>query len=850
LKSVKNFYPAKDHAMKRLGLLFAATYLIGACSLLGSNPSKPTPKFLTFAGQNVEIIPGSYMVLFDNARVSETAVRPLAELLTRGTSGRITHVFTQAVRGFAVDNLDDTWANVVSQSADVSQVRKDIRVYGSELRGNPWGPPPWGLDRIDQRTGFNQKRDYRFKIGRVQSANAVPIYVLDNGIFAGHDEFATGSASRVANVADVITPNTPFARCGLPALDASHATSIAAIAAGNKWGVSRSPILNVKVLDRGPFGNTCVAGSATSVAAGLDATLAHIRSNGFPRAIVNLSLGWPFDIPDVRSLIVSLQSAGAVVVAAAGNENQPVASNAVPASVPKVVSVGATTIDDKRWIVSTTLGSNFGSRVRIWAPGLNIKSANWTHSSDRATFDLFTGTSMAAPHVSGALALLWQQRPNLSPDDLVATLLARTTRNMLLDLGTGSTNALLYVGDATPALGTTRPLAATGKLNAVRISADRTTLYVAGNDQFSQGPFAFASIATASFAAAQLQLGNPTPPVTHCLSVADSGTIAYYGCEKTANGTREAVVVATEMANASQIRWQTPLGPDTTIATLKYGYVFVAQSQLKERVFVLVNKQRTPPLVGSEVEVVALDTETGAILERLPLNVPGFQEDFHRGVGLVVIETATSQKSELVVATLSDPPGADKTFLWRIDPDQGTGTLRIGASAELPASQLALNGHFATSLASQWREDNGNGIVIPAEVFLATSASVRDGTRTTPWAYIYKLRPDRISATEIDVIKDATVTNLSAEDSDLFFCGATSRTFPIDNIAGIPKPVGSANFDAFLGKSEGGIATRHWMLTMPAPSTGNRLGYCTYDAGNAYVGIDGGEPTIVEIPVY
>lgn len=833
--------------MKRAILLLASTCLLAGCGLLGGT-SNPSPKFLTFAGQNVEAIAGSYMVVFDSARVPEAAVQPLAELLTVSLGGRITRVFTRGLRGFAVEGLNDAWANGVSQRPEVSLVRKDIRVYGAELRGSPWDPPPWGLDRIDQRSAFSQKRDFRFKTGRVASAAAVPIYILDNGIFAGHAEFADGTTTRVVNVADVITPSTPFARCAVNVLDASHGTSIASIAAGNRWGVTRAPIMNVKVMDRGPFGNTCISGSANSVVAGLDATLSHMTGNGISRAVVNLSLGWSVDVPDVRTLIGSLQSAGAVVVAAAGNENQPVAATAVPAAASNVVAVGATTSQDRRWSFSSSIASNYGSRVKIWAPGENIKSASWTQASNTVAFDAFTGTSMAAPHVSGALALLWQQRPTLNPDELVATLQSRATRNMLTDLASGSTNALLHVGESAPALGTTRTLSPTGRLNAVQLSADRTALYLAGGDPFGQGPFAFASLPTTGLASSPLRVGNPTPPITDCSSASDSGTIAYFGCQWTLNGVREAVVVATSAADTALVRWQATLGAGTSIATLKYGYVYVAQSMVNERVYVLVTKMRTPPLGGSDVEVVALDTETGVVKERVSLTAPGFQEDFHRGVGLVVVETQTSLSSELVVATLSDPPGADKTFLWRIEPSLGV--LRIGASAELPASMLAQNGHFATSLAVQRREDNGSGIVIPAEVFLATSALVRDGARTTPWAYVFKLKPDRVSANEIDVVKDAMVTNLWSEDSDLYFCGATTRTFPLDNVAGMPKPGSSPANDAFLGKSEGGIGTRHWMLTTAAATTGNRVGYCTYDVGKAIAGVDGAEPSIVEIPVY
>lgn len=840
--------------MKRAILLLASTCLLAGCTLF-RHATNSSPKFVTFAGQNVEVIPGSYMVVFDDARVPEAAVQPLAELLTLSLGGRVTHVFIKGLRGFAVEGLNDLWANAVSKRPEVSLVRKDIRVYGAELRGDFRFPPPWNLDRIDQLSAFRQKRDFRFKTGHVANSDPVPIYILDNGIFTGHAEFADVSGTRVENVADTIAPvgGVKYARCVLAVGDASHGTSIAAIAAGNSSGVARAPIKNVKVLDRGPFGNTCTAGSATSVSAGLAATLEHMRTNGIKRAVVNLSLALPIgvqqtEVADVVRLIGTLQSEGAVVVAAAGNENRPVASAAVPAAVAKVVAVGASTIQDRRWASSSSFASNYGPIVRIWAPGENIKSASWTQTSNPQAFGSFTGTSMAAPHVSGALALLWQQRPFLTPDELVAKLQSRATRNMLADLGAGSTNALLYVGDSAPQVVTPRTLGLAGTLNAVQLSAHRTRIYLAGSDQFNQGPFAFASLPTTGIASAPLQLGNVTPPITDCSSASDSSTIAYFGCERTLNGVREAIVVATDSADTTRVRWQAPLGAGTSIATLKFGYVFVEEGKADVRVYVLVTTERTPPLRGSDVEVITLDWDTGAVEERLVLTDPEFQEDFHRGVGLVVVETQTLERSELVVATLSDPPGADKTFLWRIEalPSE----LKIGGRAEVPASRLAQNGHFATSLAVQSLEDDGRGGVVAPEVYLATLAVVQDRTRNMPWAYIFKLRPDHVTATEIDVVKDAVVTNLWSEDGDLYFCGSTTRTFPLDNVAGIPKAGNFPLRDAFLGKSEGGFQTRHWMLTTGAATTSSVQGYCTYGNRKAIAGVSGFEPSILEIQVY
>jgi len=112
---------------------------------------------------------------------------------------------------------------------------------------------------------------------------------------------------------------------------------------------------------------------------------------------------------------------GVLVVAAAGNESSD--APFYPAAYPDVIAVAATQSSDQRWYLS-----NYGDWVDIAAPGRDILSLRAAGTSAGVVRDAFTtkmsGTSMAAPHVSGACALLLSANPYLAVDEVRAILTA------------------------------------------------------------------------------------------------------------------------------------------------------------------------------------------------------------------------------------------------------------------------------------------------------------------------------------------------------------------------------------------------------------------------------------------
>jgi subtilisin family serine protease len=128
--------------------------------------------------------------------------------------------------------------------------------------------------------------------------------------------------------------------------------------------------------------------------------------------IVNMSFAGPAD-PTLRRLIAAAYDKGMVLIAAAGNGG-PQAEPSYPAADPNVIAVTATDGDDHVFKMA-----NRGRYIAVAAPGVDIIAL-----APDNTYDLATGTSIAAAHVSGIAALLLERKPSLKPADIRAILIA------------------------------------------------------------------------------------------------------------------------------------------------------------------------------------------------------------------------------------------------------------------------------------------------------------------------------------------------------------------------------------------------------------------------------------------
>ncbi|CAE6477841.1 unnamed protein product [Rhizoctonia solani] len=130
-------------------------------------------------------------------------------------------------------------------------------------------------------------------------------------------------------------------------------------------------------------------------------------------------------ITQMEAEVATSIAAGVHVVAAAGNDGMDV-GQITPARVPGVIVVGATDITD-----SPVNDSNFGSTISIFAPGQCIISTGLDAAGGLACMQ---GTSMAAPHVTGAIADFIRKHGNRAPRDMAMLLLASGQPNAVTGL--------------------------------------------------------------------------------------------------------------------------------------------------------------------------------------------------------------------------------------------------------------------------------------------------------------------------------------------------------------------------------------------------------------------------------
>ena len=290
--------------------------------------------------------------------------------------------------------------------------------------------PPWGLDRSDQTDlPFDQSFTYSDTAGAGST-----VYVIDSGINSTHAEFAGRLAPGFDDVQDGNGTNDCY----------GHGTHVAGIAAGTTYGFAKlATIVPVRVLRCD--GKTSLA----SVLRGINWLLANHTSG---RAVATLSIAGDAGYPTLDNAITALVADGVAVAVAAGNGNGADACNTSPARSPAALTVGATTDDDTK-----SSFSDIGPCLELFAPGSDIVSA-WTGSPTANSTQ--SGTSMAAPHVAGALAVLWTDHPTLSAAQAQELLLATAVPDQLTGIGEGSPNLLLHI---TPAIVTLEgPAAASG----------------------------------------------------------------------------------------------------------------------------------------------------------------------------------------------------------------------------------------------------------------------------------------------------------------------------------------------------------------------------------------------------
>ena len=355
--------------------------------------------------------------------------------------------------------------------ASVSRQRRDIAVVQSQvmsrLRGRqhsvlrryetvPFLALEVGPDALAElEAAFEVAAIFEDQLRQPQLAESVPhiegdlawangfdgtgtvVAVLDTGVQSSHP-FLTGKvvseacySSTIPKQSKTVCPNGKTTQIGTGAAqpcslsECWHGTYVAGIVAGNGAGAGvafsgvakGAKLIAIQVFSRITSASLCggvapcLGAWESDIIAGLERVYS-LRTS-FNVAAANLSLGGgAYTAPctdDVQKpAIDTLRGAGIVTVVASGNEGN-LDALASPACVPSAVSVGSTgDTDEVSWF------SNVASFLTLFAPGESI-----TSSYSGGGFIMADGTSAAAPHVSGAWAVLKQAAPTATLDQIL-----------------------------------------------------------------------------------------------------------------------------------------------------------------------------------------------------------------------------------------------------------------------------------------------------------------------------------------------------------------------------------------------------------------------------------------------
>lgn len=282
----------------------------------------------------------------------------------------------------------------------------------------------WGLSAINVEAAWNSTRGKGVTIAVIDTGLDFTHPDIQGNIWSNPDEIAGNGKDDDGNgYIDDIRGWDFYNNDNNATDDNGHGTHVAGISSAvrnNYQGIAgvapESKVMALKALDSGGGGTLGTIFSALSKA------IRYAANEG--AKVINMSLGIPSNLfynqtvyNTFKDAVAYAKNKGAIIVASAGNSGSLV--NSYPALFSDVISVGAMSSSTSR-----ASYSSYGSQLDVAAPGssiLSLKAAgtNLASSYDAAgKYMYLSGTSMAAPMVSGTIALLLSANPKLSFNDI------------------------------------------------------------------------------------------------------------------------------------------------------------------------------------------------------------------------------------------------------------------------------------------------------------------------------------------------------------------------------------------------------------------------------------------------
>jgi len=305
------------------------------------------------------------------------------------------------INGMAINVPGEDAAARLRSLKGVKYVEKDITFHVT-------------LDKAASIVGAPQVWDMGY------TGKGVKVALVDTGIDGTHPDLK----GRITQWKDLVNnKDTPYD-------DFGHGTHCAGIIGGNgaasngkyKGVAPEVQFVGVKVLSKDGSGSLSTIISGIQYAASTDAS------------IISMSLGSTQHAQSMDDAVKAAVQKGKIMVIAAGNSGPGSKTIACPADSPDALTVGAT---DKSDVIASfsSRGPNRDGTVKpdISAPGKDIVSCRATGTNDGKAIDTYylsmSGTSMATPMVSGAVALMVQKKPGLTPAD-AKSILEKTAKQL------------------------------------------------------------------------------------------------------------------------------------------------------------------------------------------------------------------------------------------------------------------------------------------------------------------------------------------------------------------------------------------------------------------------------------
>lgn len=349
---------------------------------------------------------------------TQTNLKAWIRALEPGMADSSFRQYRFAFNGIAATVLPETMKQL-KQHPDVVRVFRDEVAHATLATSVPLigAPQMWATYGADGR--------------------GIRVAVLDTGIDYTHPDLGggLGSGFKVLGGYDFINGDAN------PMDDHGHGTHVAGIIAANGTAKGVAPgasLLAYKVLDANG------SGAISVILAGIDRAVdpdQNPATNDAPQ-VISMSLGGPGDPSDpISQAVDAAVNAGVVCVVAAGNSGSSYSTLGSPGCAQKALTVGASDNQDVIASFSSRGPSQPDLAIKpdVTAPGVGILS-----TKPGGGYQALSGTSMATPHVSGAVALLLQLHPTWTPD-VVKGVLAEKAKDLGLDAFTQGSGRIQVV---------------------------------------------------------------------------------------------------------------------------------------------------------------------------------------------------------------------------------------------------------------------------------------------------------------------------------------------------------------------------------------------------------------------